>query len=66
MSGPDAEALHDRQWDCQDKGCGECRCCRYLAHLEFASNIGGDFPRSVERDLDVEAYLDRRYPHWRS
>lgn len=51
--------------DCKDEGCEECDVCRYLNFLEWAGNTAPrDIPSSIQRDANIEAYLNQHYPHW--
>ncbi len=56
--------------DCgPDGGCCECEVCRYLDFLDRASQVGSmpeGMTLQVQRDKKIEAYLDKRYPHWRT
>lgn len=53
--------------DCGDEGCGECDVCTYLNFLEWAGQVvPRDVPSTIERNIAIEAHLDRVYPHWRS
>lgn len=52
--------------DCGQDGCEECDVCTYLNFLEWAGQMSGGFPLVIERDGNIEAHLDRTYPHWRS
>lgn len=52
--------------DCKDDGCGECDICTYLNFLEWAESVGGNSSgNSIERNPEIEKYLDIQYPHWR-
>lgn len=52
--------------DCKDDGCGECDICIYLNFLEWAESVGGNSAgNSIQRNPEIEKYLDRHYPHWR-
>ena len=45
-------------FDCMGEGCGECRVCDYLAHLEWAESVA--IPgSSIERDEEIEAHLNK-------
>lgn len=52
--------------DCGDEGCGECDVCTYLDFLEWCGQVGSGVPSVIERDGNIEAYLDSTYPHWRT
>ena len=52
--------------DCGEDGCGECDVCRYLNFLEWCGQVAPrDVPSTIERNVMIEAHLDRTYPHWR-
>jgi hypothetical protein len=52
--------------DCGEEGCGECEVCTYLNFLERCGQVAGSVPHTIERNIAIEAHLDRVYPHWRS
>lgn len=50
--------------DCgPDGGCEECDVCRYLNFLEWAGQVSGGVPSTIERNPEIEAYLRQTYPH---
>lgn len=52
--------------DCVDEGCGECDVCRYLNFLEWCGQVAPrDVPSKIDRNVAIEAHLDRAYPNWR-
>lgn len=51
------------QMDCGQDGCGECRVCRRLEFLEWAGQVAGGVPHSIEQDEIVDKYIRRAYPH---
>jgi hypothetical protein len=52
--------------DCAQDGCGECDVCTYLDFLEHASMVAPRGESTIEHNAEIEAHLDRAYPHWRS
>ena len=53
-----------KHFDCRSDGCGKCRVCRYLDHVEFVQTCA-PAGSTWERNAKVEAYLDFTYPSWR-
>lgn len=52
-------------FDCGDEGCRECAVCKYLDHLEHAFACAPVGESTIERDTEIETYLDAKYPQWR-
>lgn len=48
--------------DCGPDGCGECDVCRYLNFIEWAGNVGKPDGSTIERNAEMEAYLQHTYP----
>lgn len=49
--------------DCgPDGGCEECDVCRYLGFLEWAGSVGKPSGSTIERNSEIDAYLQRTYP----
>lgn len=46
-----------RRLDCKDQGCGECQMCRYLDFLEWAGQVAGSVPSTVQRNPKLDAIL---------
>jgi hypothetical protein len=52
--------------DCGADGCGECDVCQYLNFLEWCGQVAPPGEHStIERSVEIEAYLDEHYPNWR-
>lgn len=49
-----------QKYDCEQEGCGECKVCKYLEHLEFASSVAPQ-GSTIERDVELDKYIKKKY-----
>lgn len=46
-----------RKISCKGDGCGECQMCRYLDFLEWAGQVSGGVPSTIQRNAKLDAVL---------
>lgn len=46
-----------RRLSCKGEGCEECQMCRYLNFLEWAGQVSGGVPSTIQRNPKLEAIL---------
>lgn len=51
----------EERFDCGGEGCEECRVCKYLNFLEWCGQVAGGIHHSIERDPELDAYIERTY-----
>lgn len=46
-----------RRIDCNGEGCEECQMCRYLNFLEWAGQVAGGVPSTIQRNPKLDARI---------
>jgi hypothetical protein len=49
-----------RRIDCNGDGCEECQMCRYLNFLEWAGQVSGSVPSTIQHNPKLDARLAKR------